>query len=151
MLSLGLNFCPTFRVDTFELVKDIHLFVRRLAWKTVCSKPAEDLATRAAEYFSTKTVTKREFGAIRDLMDLLFESGDTHSNMEFDYDTGEYVEVIYSTLENKPLPLRKKSTKFPCYNNFPYASAFFKRITDELQTNLTHQVTATLIQNNLRL
>lgn len=53
-------------------------------------------------------------------MDLTYESGDSNNDIEFDYETGDFVEVIYSTPQAEPLSLRKKST------HFPYASVFIK-------------------------
>lgn len=51
-------------------------------------------------------------------MELLDENGGPDPNVEFDYVTGEYVEVVYTTPEQEPLPLRKKYTRFPQLKQF---------------------------------
>lgn len=61
-------------------------------------------------------------------MELLHENGGPDDDIEFKYESGEFVEVLYSTPEQKPLPLRKKSTKFLQLQNFPYLSAFIQKV-----------------------
>lgn len=65
-------------------------------------------------------------------MELLHENEGLDDNIEFDYDSGEFAEVIYTTPEQEPLPLRKKSTKFPQLQNFPQLSAFIQKFCAEI-------------------
>lgn len=85
--------------------------------------------------FCTERCQKREFAALRDLMDLLHEGGETAPY--FDYDTGKFVVPLYIVpLKPNGYHWGKKSTKFPCYKNFPYVSAFIKKVTDDVQRNI---------------
>lgn len=54
-------------------------------------------------------------------------------NIEFDYDLGECIKVIYTTPESESLPLRKKSTKFPQLQSFPHQLAFQQKMTEDIE------------------
>lgn len=45
---------------------------------------------------------------------------------------GEFVEGLYTTSENEPLPLRKQSTMFPQLQNIPHLVAFLQKVTEEM-------------------
>lgn len=109
VLSLRLRFCPSNSLSSFELVKDIQLFARRLAWKDPVEPEQE-----AIHFFSQSSTKKVDFRAICDLIDLLHEGGDTINNLEFDYDTGEFVYGRLNTLLLNQifLPCGKNPTSF---------------------------------------
>lgn len=109
VLSSGLTFCPTSSLDRFEFIKVVNLFARRLTLKVIYNKSSlspEDLAVVNLQ----KGIKKSESRAIRDLVELLYESGDPHDNFEFDYNTGEFLEVVYTTPETEQIPLKNKSS-----------------------------------------
>lgn len=81
-------------------------------------------------------------------MELLHENGCLEDNIEFDFETSEFLEVMYTTLELEPLSFRKKSTNFPQLQNFPCLSAFTQKVSAEIEdldvrvcdsSNLTQQ------------
>lgn len=83
-------------------------------------------ADEALAFFQRSTTRKGDFQAIRDLVELPNDNDNFDPNVEFDYNTGEYVEVVYMTPENEPLPLQKKSNKFPQLQQFPHLVAFLQ-------------------------
>lgn len=116
----------------FDLVKDLNLFVRRLAWKATFSTKTLTDEERSATFFQQTSTRKADFQAISNLVELLNENCGPEDNIEFDYKLGEYVEVEYCTPENEPLPLTKKSTKFPQMKGFPHLVAFLQKMTKDL-------------------
>lgn len=92
-----------------------------------------------------KGIKKSESRAIRDLGELLYESGDTHDNFEFDYNTGEFLEVIYTTPEMEFIPLRKKSITFPSLQNLLCLTYFVEKLTEEVtHLQLSHDSSSNL-------
>lgn len=75
VLQLGLTFCPDTNVDRFKVIKDIHLFARRLLYKTIYHKPVN------VEHVATSTglndLTIREIQALHELMELWEEDGES--------------------------------------------------------------------------
>lgn len=63
-------------------------------------------------------------------MDLLHENGGPEDDVEFDFETGEFVEVIYTSPEHEPF--RKKSTKFPQMENSPCLSALIHKVCENV-------------------
>lgn len=45
--------------------------------------------------------------------------------------TRKFLEVVYTTLETKILPLKMKSTRFPSFQNFPCLTAFVKKVIED--------------------
>lgn len=87
MLSLELSLCPSHSSSSFELVKDVQLFARRLACKAICDNKPTDPAQVANSFFDKTSTKKVDFRAIRNLMDLLYEGGKYTNNLEFNYET----------------------------------------------------------------
>lgn len=73
----------------------------------------------AVSFFQQTSTKKDDFRAIRDLVELLNENGGLDADVEFDYKSGEFIVVVYTTPKNESLPFRKKYTKFPQLQNSP--------------------------------
>lgn len=70
MLSLGLMFCLTQKADSFEVVKYVQLFARKLMYKTIFDK--NYLSSRSRFPFNAlgRDLTLNEIKAIEELMEL---------------------------------------------------------------------------------
>lgn len=63
LLAKGLNFCPDASLDTFETIKDLNLFARKLYYKSLYSKETD----------FTRKDTKESNKALDNLLTLLEE------------------------------------------------------------------------------
>lgn len=129
---MGLSFCPSDAANKFNLVKNLNLFVRRLAWKAIFHTQKCIEADEALAFFQQSSTRKGDFRAIRDLVELLNENGGLDPNIKLDYNVGEFVETIYMIPESEPLPLRKKSDKLPQLQQFPHLLAFLQKVTGDI-------------------
>lgn len=131
VLQLGLTFCPDSDADRFTIIKDIHLFARRLMFKTLYDKPtqlSECLGTTAPD---PGTYTLQELRALDDLMELWDEGcggPDAGSENPSSDDLG-------ATAFPPPSSFKLKSSNFPLLNNNPNMWAFVQQTTQEIENH----------------
>lgn len=70
VLQLGLTSCPDSNVDRFTIIKDIHLFARRLMFKTLYDKHTQLSECLRTTALDPGTYTLQELCALDDLMEL---------------------------------------------------------------------------------
>lgn len=68
VLKLVPTFCPDSQVDKFDLIKDVHLFARRLMYKVIFDKPPAQPATSVSHVNVNDNIA--EHHALAELMDL---------------------------------------------------------------------------------
>lgn len=81
VLKLGLTFCPTQRVDQFELIKDINLFSRRLMFKIIFDKSSPSSNDRSLGDPAWCDMTIADIKALEELMELWEEGGLEESDL----------------------------------------------------------------------
>ncbi|KAM5151821.1 cytochrome P450 2W1-like [Mantella aurantiaca] len=121
---------PKNNLDKFTLVKDLHLFARKLTYKTIFDSQSSPNSATASAYPSSK-LSKRECRAIKDLMDLWEES-----NPQAPESTMSPV-TPSDALDSPPtkIPtvsdLKTKSHRFPAITN-PYLALFIRQTTSAI-------------------
>lgn len=71
VLQKGLSFCPDKGMDVFDVIKDVHLFSRKLLLKVLVDK-SKTTKPNYAELFKGYTVA--DFRALKDVILLMQES-----------------------------------------------------------------------------
>lgn len=89
-LSLGLSCCPSDNADKFELIKELNLFVRRLAWKAIFNTKFFTDSEQSFSFFQQISTRKVDFCAICYLVELLHENEDFDENIEFNGGSLQY-------------------------------------------------------------
>lgn len=123
ILSKGLTFCPSSNIDTFEVIKDLHLFARKLILKSLYAKPKQ-----------ANELSKKENQAIDDLVSLLEdqEQKDLIDNINIESLLAMHTTPITGGIQGKSL-LKKKSNKFPSLNLNSNLKAFISMTTREIE------------------
>ncbi|KAM5135054.1 LOW QUALITY PROTEIN: NXPE family member 4-like [Mantella aurantiaca] len=134
VLSLGLTFCPNKNIDKFTIVKDIHLFDRKLTYKTHFEQqntgPPE--LPNNNNFSTTKPkMSKREYRALKDLMELWEESNSNQQNIE----PPSTITLATPSEPKRPSlsDFKAKSTKFPPFVNSNLAF-FVRQVTTEINS-----------------
>lgn len=145
ILKLGLTFCPTQRVDQFELIKDINLFSRRLMFKILYDKPDASNNGRALDDPAWRDMTIADIKAMEELMELWEEGG-----LEED-DLLEADSLLLGADSPSPLPPSSIPTSLPRLLSKPREYKPKSRTFPTLQGNLnvwafTNQVTREITQ-----
>ena len=124
LLTKGLSFCPVAPLDTFEIIKDIHLFARKLLLKSLYSKPKTEISPTSAQQH-------------KEDMDLLLSLCDEADLSDFD-DISD-IETLMSDAISTPRPerpfntLKIKSDKFPPLQTNSNLAAFVALTTAEIK------------------
>lgn len=95
MLSLDLSFCPNRSLDSFETIKDINLFARKLLLKSLYNKKT------TATHEVAPNLRAGDFRSLRDLNLLLQESGFAEEFWEGDLDSEGSEEEQVESSKNK--------------------------------------------------
>lgn len=74
VLHLGLTFSPDEEADRFQLIKDLHLFARRLMYKVLYDKDQGDTLVQGNNSSALENITFEDLKALQDLMELWDES-----------------------------------------------------------------------------
>lgn len=135
---MGLLFCPNHDMDSFETIKDINLFGRKLLLKSLYTKQTIN------EPEITSNLKAADFRALRDLNLLLQESDFIEDLWEEELDSGESEEEGGEPINYTAKKFKKKSRKFPPLNQNPAIALFVRQITREIE-ELVKQTT----KNNL--
>lgn len=88
-LTLGLNFCHKQNFDKFECIKDLPLFVCKLAFKTLFQKSGTDQLT----WENSLWRSKRKFWAIKNLTLLHDKSGFADWSGKQDLDLIDHIDI----------------------------------------------------------
>lgn len=132
VLKLGLTFCPSTDLDRFQLIKDIHLFARRLLFKVIYDK------TPSLES-STSTSGEPSEAELRALADLecLWDEGHTTEDVTPMASGGM---VVSGVSFPPPTSFKPKSRNFPSLQTNPNIWAFVQQITQEIENLDLQQV-----------
>lgn len=123
ILSLGLTFCPTQELDHFEISKGLHLFTNyKFLFCEERKKKKDDRLLRE----QWKDFKVRDFGALRDLTDLLDETEVYKANTQQSLPLNEPLNQTPPTT-TKRHPKLNKSDKCPSLQTNPNISAFVTR------------------------
>lgn len=134
---MGLRFCVEPKLDHFEIIKDLKLFVRSLCLKVLHHKiPSPDTSAPAA----LNKMSKKEYRTLRGLTLLAEQSAGTGDSATDD-STVDLMDLIdldsFFLDENPKIPdttiLRKKSSRIPAVSVNASISQFFQKVNDELK------------------
>lgn len=125
VLKLGLTFCPSTDLDRFQLIKDIHLFARRLLFKIIYDKPSVSEPSDSPPLELSDT----ELQALDDLMQL-WEEGHTSDAKAPLPSCGV---VVPGVSFPPPVPFRPKSCTFPSLQINPNIWAFVQQTAFEIE------------------
>ncbi|XP_077344465.1 uncharacterized protein LOC143988608 [Lithobates pipiens] len=142
VLKLGLTFCPDSNTTKFQLIKDLHLFARRLLYRVIFDKPVTPDFDSNDNVRSYENMT--EHYAIKNLMEL-WEEGNT------DDDDSEAISTPSLSVPGVSFPpppsFKCKSRAFPLLNANPNIWAFIQQTTIEIEKLSFHSP----LSNNLSL
>lgn len=115
VLEKGLTFCPVAHIDTFEAIKDVHLFVRNLLLKSLYTKKQSGEST---------IHTTMEVEAIESLITLLEENepGELIDSLDLDTILAEVDDSI-----SMPLP-QEEEIKSLSYSKFKSQCCFIFKV-----------------------
>ena len=123
-MAKGLTFCPEAHLDTFEIIKDIHLFARKLLLKSLYSKIKDQ---------GHPTTTQRHADDMDVLLSLCDEVEFSDSNEMLDLEDL----LSESSVINAPEPtsnrFKNKSDKFPPLQTNSNLAAFVRLTTTEIK------------------
>lgn len=68
LLQLYLSFCPNSISTKFDIIKDLHLFSRKLTYKYMFDSERQNKQTDISHQKTWKNVTVSEFRALRDMV-----------------------------------------------------------------------------------
>lgn len=138
-MSKGLHFCPNSDIDTFEVIKDVHLFVRRLLFKSIYSK---------------ETILQSQIPhtdeALDDLFSLLEESDPTDLIDKVDIEA-----LLQQHVDTKTEPpvnmttFKKKSDRFPPLSDNPNLAAFVNFVTADIKKIHRHKCRTNLTKEEM--
>lgn len=127
LLQKGLSFCPDADLDTFTVIKDLHLFARKLYYKSLFSKEKDKNISQIE--------TKRSDEALDDLLTLLEEQDPSELIDTIDIESllEEYIKKEVPLRSDKQAKFKKKLDKFPPFTSNPNLAAFVASTTSEIK------------------
>lgn len=139
MLSLGLTFCPTQKIDQFKLIKDINLFSRKLLFKVFFKNSSYSTGPpRSLNNPLWDDITIKDLKALDDLMEL-WEEGHTDENEsstpEINPPSPPPPPPADPTLSFFAREYKPKTRAFLALQANPNIWAFTKQVTNEIQQN----------------
>lgn len=130
VLQLGLTFCPSNDFDKFALIKDIHLFARKLLYKVIYDKSPSSTVSLQDTNPPQQAPTLAEIQALEELMSL-WEEGDTDGDDLLDPYDPEVASLGVSF--PPPASFKPKSTNFPNLSTNPNIWAFVQQVTNTIE------------------
>lgn len=128
VLKLGLTFCPDFQLDKFHLIKDLHLFARRLLYKVIFDKPKLDTCSNVK--ISNLQFNMEEQQAYEDLM-ALWEEGHTDDDVSGCLHLPEL--SVAGVSFPPPQSYKPKSKNFPLLSTNPNIWAFVTQTSQAIE------------------
>lgn len=107
---MGLSFCPDGEADKFELVKDLHLFARRLMYKVLYDNQQNATALPENDNSILDNVALQEMQALQDLMSLWDESNPEEEGWTYQI-PGVVPGMSIQSRSNKPVYVVPKTYK----------------------------------------
>lgn len=135
---MELSFCPISTPDTFSIIKDPHLFSRKLTYKFLFDHDRQEKQKNLIEQEIWKDFTVAEFRALKDLV-LLLEENDTDPTQmvgsEYFDTIGQHTQTKLYQQELTSLgnAVKPKSTHFPSLRRNPNVWTFLTQVTKKIE------------------